>query len=128
MKVFDPGASPIIYNGHVYSVGEGHAVCVSVTDGHIAWDQKIGNIHYSSPVLADGKLYTLLDDGKKLVMLRASPEKFELLGQANVAALICSSPAIANGKLYVRQEKSVACYDLTVSPVPPPVAEAPTAK
>ena len=129
VKVFDPGASPIIYNGCVYSVGEGHAVCVSVADGRIAWDQKIGNTQYSSPVLADSKLYALVDDhGSKLIMLRASPEKFELLAKANLAFLVCTSPAIANGRLYVRQEKSVACYDLTVSSLPPPAAGASTAK
>ena len=128
VKVFDRGASPIIANGCVYSVGNGRVVCVSVADGHIAWEQKIGSSEFSSPVLADGKLYALLDNGKKLVMLRASPEKFELLGQANVAALTCSSLAIANGRLYVRQENHVACYELTVSSLPSPATGIPAAK
>ena len=121
VKVFDRGSSPITFNGCVYSVAEGQAICVSIADGHIAWNEKIGNSSCASPVLADGKLFALVENGAKLVMLRASPEKFEPLAKANVATLTCSSPAIANGRLYVRQEKCVACYDLTVSTLPPPV-------
>ena len=49
-----------------------------------------------------------------LTMVRASPEKFELLGEVkNTKALDCTSPAIVNGRMFLRMKTNVACFDLT---------------
>jgi outer membrane protein assembly factor BamB len=123
LAVGDRGASPIIHAGYVYAVAGGvRALCVGLEDGKVAWDQKVGGGEISSPVLADGKLYALVDGGQNLVMLRAAPAKFELLGKATVGALTCTSPALAAGRLYLRLNNAVACYDLTGTA--PPAAPA----
>ena len=47
-------------------------------------------------------------------MIRATPEKFELLGKvSDSGASDVTSPAIAGGKMYLRMKTCVACYDLT---------------
>jgi len=125
VDITDRGASPIIYDSCVYSVGNGRAVCVRVADGTIAWDQKLGGGEISSPVLADGKLLALVDSGKNLFMLRAKPDQFAQLGKATMGMLNCSSPAIAHGRLYIRRENAVACYDLTGAGTAPQAAATP---
>jgi hypothetical protein len=64
-----------------------------------------------SPVLADGKIIT--QNRSAIQVIRATPEKFELLGKATLPLSKWASPAIADGRLYLRQQKNVACYDLT---------------
>ena len=115
VNICDMAACPIIYAGCVYSAPAGWAVCVRLADGSVAWKQKLGAGQFSSPILADGKLFTLIDEGAHLVMWRAAPEKFELLAKATIGAKNCTTPTIAGGRLYLRLEKGVACYDLTES-------------
>ena len=90
-------------------------------DGKIAWNQgKVNGEGITSPVLADGKIYALTDRGNTLLMLRATPAKFDLLGKASVGSLQCASPAIAGGRLYLRlgDGDGIACYDLTAAGAP----------
>ena len=115
----DPGASPIIHNGYVYAVVSHRSVCVGLVDGKIAWNQgSVACDGITSPVLADGRIYALTDQGNNLLMLRATPAKFDLLGKARVGALHCASPAIAGGRLYLRLGDGIACYDLTAAGAP----------
>jgi hypothetical protein len=47
------------------------------------------------------------------MVIRATPERCELLGKATLPLSKWASPTIADGRLYLRQRKNVACYDLT---------------
>ena len=86
---------------------------VTLADGTTVWKEKVKNsVGWSSPVLVDGKLITLLGRGDVL-MHRAAPEKFAKLAQVNLAGLQWSSVAVVDGKLYLRTRNTVACYDLT---------------
>ncbi len=124
-KVWDlggvSGTTAVIFDGHVYACSGRHFTCTKlVGDGKPLWDQ-VGNfsggpwVEYGSSVLADGKLFTI-GEGGLLTMIKASPEKFELLGQvANSGAADCTTPAIADGMMFVRMKSGVACFDLTKS-------------
>jgi hypothetical protein len=67
----------------------------------------------SSPILAGGKIVAVVA-GSQLAVLETSPVKRDVLAKAALGITTCSSPAIAGGKLYLRLEKAVACFDLTV--------------
>ncbi len=107
----DRGASPLIHDGHVYAMGSQGAVCVNLESGKAVWQDKPGTDEFSSPLLADGKLF-VGGRGGLVLMLKASPDKFEVLGKAKVGMTGCTSAAFADGKLFLRLAKSVACYDL----------------
>ncbi len=121
----DRGASAIIHDGHVYAVTNGTAFCVEVATGRVKWKGPVGGGEISSPILADGKIFVPVGAGRALAMLRASPEKFEMLANVPVPVATCSSPAFADGKLFVRLGEAdpkvparncLACYDLTKEP------------
>ncbi len=107
----DRGASPLVHEGHVYAMGSQGAICVHLESGKTVWEGKPGTDEFSSPLLADGKLF-VGGRGGMILMLKASSEKFELLGKAKVGMVACTSAAFADGKLFVRLAKSIACYDL----------------
>ena len=73
-----------------------------------------GQCTITSPVLADGKIFILENNGNNLVMVRADPSKHEALGKANVRALWCPTPAIStDGRALIRLQDQVKCVDLT---------------
>jgi len=110
----DRGASPIIHDGHVYSVTRNGAICVNLETGKVLWKQNVGGGEISSPILAGGMVLSpVAADSGVLVMIRASPEKCSLLGKARLGIVTCSSPAFADGRLYLRLGGAVACYDLS---------------
>jgi len=110
----DRGASPVIYNGHVYAVGgraKGKFICVELDTGKICWEQRVGNTEFSTPVVADGKLIAVVGDS--LWLVSASPEKYVLLDKATLRVTRCTSPAFVDGRVYLRLKDAIACYDLT---------------
>jgi outer membrane protein assembly factor BamB len=107
----DRGASPVIHDGHVYSVGnKAQIVCVELATGTVKWQQKERPGEYSSPIVADGKLLHALDKG--FCMIEATPTAYKLLGKAAMPTVRCTSPAIVGGRVYLRMRDGVACYDL----------------
>ena len=66
-----------------------------------------------SLIIVDEKLLVLSDRGK-LAMIEATPKAFKELAQAKVLeGKSWTSPTFADGKIYLRNQKEMACYDLT---------------
>lgn len=107
----DRGTTPVLYGGALYAVGANKALCLSLADGNQAWEQKY-TCEIASPVLADGKLFALVEGGGTLLMVRATADKFDLLAKHKLKAASCSSPVVLDGRMYLRLEDGVACYDL----------------
>jgi len=103
--------SPLIYDGHVYTFASTLCACLELATGSVAWEQKATHTDVHSPVLADGKIIT--SDGISIRVIRATPEKYDLLGKVKLPVSEYASPAVADGCLYMRMLKNVACYDLT---------------
>jgi outer membrane protein assembly factor BamB len=106
----DRGASPVIYNGHVYTLSKQQGLCVELDTGRVAWDQKIRTGQFSSPIVADGKLLAFMRN--ELQVLDASPSGYNVVGEARIKPLRCTSPVVVGSRLYMRTKDSVACYDL----------------
>ena len=105
------GTTPVIQGGYVYAVGGNKVFCLSMADGSTAWKRKYV-CEMSSPVLASGKVFAMVEKGNHVLMIKATGEKFELLGDAKIQTVRCSSPVVADGRLYLRLHDGVACYDL----------------
>ena len=93
----DQSASPVIHEGHVYFIGGGRARCVVLASGKVKWEKRLsGNATLSSPVLADGKLFAVA--APRLYVIKADPEKYQLLGKVKLGLAKWTSPAIADGR------------------------------
>lgn len=77
-------------------------------------------VHWSAPcdeyatlISADGKLLVMQTNGE-LKLVKMSASKYEELGKASLlSGKTRALPALANGRLYVRNEKTLACFDLS---------------
>ena len=118
-EMADRGSSPILSGGCVYVAGGQRPMlrCLDLATGTVRWEQVFGGgTDYSSPVLADGKLVAVLNNGSTLGLIEATPEKYNELAKAPMKITRFTSPAVCDGKVYVRLVDAVACFDLTVGP------------
>jgi outer membrane protein assembly factor BamB len=111
-------ATPVVYQGVIYMTGARYCntlFCLDFKTGEVKW-QFSPQTESTSAIAADGKVFGLAGD-HRLMMFKATPEKFELLGLGSKQDLAPHgpSPSIANGRLYVRLADCVACYDITAA-------------
>ena len=107
-------SSPIYYKGHLYWTRDGSTVCCqNPATGEIVTEERLqpgaGRI-WSSPVLADGKLYYVSQHNGTYVV--AADPSLELLGH-NVLedddSRTNASPTVSNGQLFLRTDRNLYC-------------------
>jgi outer membrane protein assembly factor BamB len=87
---------------------------------HFAFELESGKVLWregaqstiASPVLADGKLFAMANNGNTLLVLKAGRESREELGRATVRAQWVPSPCIAGDRLVLRMKDRLKCWSL----------------
>ncbi len=106
--------SPILYNEHIYGVRpDGKFTCLTLS-GKTVWQSDPGQLFGLGPfLLADGKFLAVNDSGL-LRMIEASPDKYRLLGQAQIlkGRESWGPLAIAGGRLLARDLQRMICLDV----------------
>lgn len=74
--------------------------CVDVQTGEDHWRERLSRGFSGSPVIGDGKVYVIDDDGNVLVL--AAEKEYRLLGNNPLGEASRSTPAIAGSRLYLR--------------------------
>jgi len=87
-------------------------ICVARQNGHIRWINQLpqfskpkakkGEIDYSGPVLAGGRLIVTGSNG---VMINVDPTTGSFQSQTNIGAAISLSPVVANSTLYILDDR-----------------------
>jgi outer membrane protein assembly factor BamB len=94
-------ASPVSDGERIYVVDNGGILfAFEAKTGKRLWEENLGTIQKSSPVLADGKLYVGTENGK-FYIIRPHPDKAEVLDSDQLDEAIIGSPAVARGRVYV---------------------------
>lgn len=98
----------LTFGEHVYYVNDrGIAGCVAAKTGEQVWSERLGGDVSASPVLIDGKIYSVSEDGQVYVF-QAGP-KFEMLAKNKVGEPVLATPAVAGGRLYIRGKEHLIC-------------------
>ena len=107
--------SPVYLDGHLYWATDGGGIvcCQNAATGEFVFEKRLdpsaGTI-WSSPVLADGKLYFVSQRNGTFVVA-AKPE-FELLAHNTFAdddSRTNASPAVSHGQLLLRTDRALYC-------------------
>jgi outer membrane protein assembly factor BamB len=101
-------SSPVAFNGLLYTATSyGVLVCYDALTGEKKFEKEFNDGFYSSPIIADGKLYIIDMDGVCHILVAdasgtviAEPE----LGEGGYAV-----PAMADGLIYIRGEENLYC-------------------
>ncbi len=104
--------SPLFYRGVLYTLKEGGILTsFDPKTGEIARSARIEGAlgsYYSSPVAADGRLYTVSEEGKAAV-IRAGAQ-WGILRVNDMGDGVKGTPAIVDGKIYLRTFGALYCF------------------
>lgn len=90
--------------------GPAFLMCLNLKTGESHWRER--GIAKANLIAADGKLI-VLDEAGQLVLIAATPDKFELIAKAQVLQRNAwTAPTLVGRTLYVRDRKNVIALDL----------------
>ncbi len=102
--------TPVALGKHVYLWQDNGVVsCIEAATGKDVWKQRVGGNYSSSPILVDGKIYGVSEQGDVNV-IAASPD-YEFLGKTSLGDNSHATPAVANGKLYFRTFRRIMALE-----------------
>ena len=103
-------SSPIVMGDHAYvHLRNQRFACLDLATGKEAWITKPFGRYWS--MVAQGDRILALDETGEVRLIKATPEQFELLGEAKVAAEESwAHLAIEGQELYVRDLKGISAY------------------
>ncbi|MFM1903850.1 MAG: hypothetical protein RLZZ440_1750 [Planctomycetota bacterium] len=104
-------SSPIVMDDHAYvHLRNQRFACLDLTTGKEAWITKPFGKYWS--LVANGRRILALDETGDLRLIEASPESFQLLGEAKVAEEESWAHLAVEGRdLYVRDLKGLTAYE-----------------
>ena len=103
--------SSVYYKDHIYGFSSSTLKCLEAETAQRKWSTR--GFGKGSLIIADEKLLVLSDRGR-LAMIEATPKGYNELARAQVIeGKSWTSPTFSNGKIYLRNQKEMACYDLT---------------
>lgn len=89
-----------VAGGLVYAVDlNGIFVAMDAKDGSVVWQHDTFANVWSSPLVADGKVYLTTEEGDVYVFKHGREKK--ILHQVNMGDSIYTTPAVANGRIYI---------------------------
>lgn len=90
-----------------------HLTCIAADTGKRAWQQS--RFGKGNMIAADGKLFISTMEGE-LVVVRATPGKYEELGRKVVIGTTRQAPTLSHGMLYLRDDAEILCLDVRTTP------------
>jgi outer membrane protein assembly factor BamB len=87
---------------------KGIASCHLANSGEDLWSERLDTVGFTaSPILVDGKVYAVANNGSVYVYEAAA--KFKLLAKNSVEEHVSSTPAVADNRLFIRGDKHLFC-------------------
>jgi outer membrane protein assembly factor BamB len=105
--------SPLYHDGHVYYVKNGGILtCLELATGKRVYRIRTRGTgtHYASPIIADGKLFSLAGNGLVSV-IRLGPRPM-ILASNDLGEETYASPAIVDGTIYIRTHTRLYAFGL----------------
>jgi outer membrane protein assembly factor BamB len=107
-------SSSVISKGHVFLCNmDGVAQCIELATGKDKWLERLkataakGEI-WGSMIMAGDNLYVVNQSGDTFV-LKANPEKLEVVATNPLNEMSNSTPAISNGEIFIRTHQALWC-------------------
>jgi outer membrane protein assembly factor BamB len=107
-KLFSYVPSMLTHGEHLFFVNDnGIAACHVAKTGESLWQQRIGGNVSASPILIDGKIYAVTEDGE--VIIFAAGPTYKELAKNQLGEPVMATPAVADNRLYIRGKDHLFC-------------------
>lgn len=101
-------ASPVATKDNLYlATSYGVVAAFDTQTGELRKEHELNTEFYSSPVIAEGKIYLFSNDGKMHIF--SANNDFNLINSFETGEKTFATPAFTDGKIVVRTEKSIYC-------------------
>jgi outer membrane protein assembly factor BamB len=98
----------LTWDKHLYYVNDkGFAGCMVAATGETVWTERLGGDVMASPILIDGKIYAIDEEGR--VFVYAAAPVFKLLARTPMGEPVMATPAVADNRLYIRGHSHLYC-------------------
>ncbi|APZ92082.1 PQQ-binding-like beta-propeller repeat protein [Fuerstiella marisgermanici] len=105
--------SPVVYEGHAYSLSNGFLECARLTDGDRIWKAR-GRFGHGQILLVNDQLLIHGESGS-LYLVNPTPEAYDKLGECSTIDGVCwNTLCLYGNRLLVRSELEAACFELPV--------------
>ncbi len=103
--------TPAVLDGKIYILDDkGPVSCIDPASGDVIWQQELErnrHAYSSSPVIADGRMYVVREDGATLVLQLG--EKVEVVAKNELDELTVATPVFVGGRIYIRTLENLYC-------------------
>lgn len=107
-KLFGYVPCMLVHGDHLFFVNDGGiAACHVAKTGETVWTQRLGGNVSASPILIDGKIYAVTEEGE-VVVFSAGP-KYQELARNQIGEVVMATPAVADNRLYIRGKTHLWC-------------------
>ncbi|MCG8306536.1 MAG: PQQ-binding-like beta-propeller repeat protein [Cytophagales bacterium] len=101
-------ASPVALHDMLYiATSYGVIACFDAKTGNIIWEYECDQGFYSSPVVADNKVYFMDMDG--IMHIFSTDKTMKLIGKPELGEQSVSTPAFVDGKILIRGYEHLYC-------------------
>jgi outer membrane protein assembly factor BamB len=98
--------SPLLAGDELYIVNDvGIASCLNAKTGEAYWVQRLGGNYSASPLLVDGRIYFLSEEGAATVI--ATGKEFRKLATNVVDGETLASMAVSDGSIFIRTDSQL---------------------
>jgi outer membrane protein assembly factor BamB len=96
-------SSPVMSGNELYwASDDGMATCVDTATGTTHWQERLGQQHLASALLAEGRIYFFGHEGKCTVI--KAGKQFERLAENQIEGTIVATPAIVDRAIFLRTD------------------------
>jgi outer membrane protein assembly factor BamB len=85
----------------------GLASCLVAKTGKTVWTERLEGDFSASPILVDGKIYAVNEDGDVYVF--AAEPTYRLIAKNRIGEPVRATPAVAGGRLFIRGKEHLFC-------------------
>lgn len=101
-------ASPLYVAPYLYTITRDNILhCIEAATGEIVWLKRLSSVYWASPVLADGRIYILSEDGVTLVLRPG--DRYEELARNDLHETCFASMAVSHGHFFIRSAEHLFC-------------------
>jgi len=107
-KILPYVPSMLTWEAYVLAVNDkGLALCYQAQTGKPVWTEHLASGFTASPVLIDGNVFAVSEDGEVFVF-PAGPT-FKRLAKNSIGEKVIATPAVANNRLFIRGQEHLFC-------------------
>jgi outer membrane protein assembly factor BamB len=101
--------SPVANDKYLFlATSYGVLACYDAATGEKYWEKDFGKSIYSSPVIAENKVYLM--DATGVMHIVSSDKEYRLVGESALGEYSAATPAFTNGRIYIRGVDHIYCF------------------